>query len=402
MSVEGETPAGDSHLPRTIWIVAVVGFFIAVGFGVMSPVLPIYVRLFGVSSFLVGLVSSSLSILRLATMPGASRLLRYIGPRELVIAGNLLLAGTTFMMGISNSYWPILIWRGLGGFGSALYGVASMALVFTVTPPHQRGRANSMVGGGFVLGGMAGPALGGLVAQVSMHAPFFFYSATLTVAALVVLVAIPRTPLAEQRRRAADTIGFRGLLHDRRFVAVLATAFANLWQSHGVRNLLVPLFIVEVLGLTTREAGLAFSIAAVVQFAFLQPAGWATDRLGRRPVLLFGTVTMAVVGASLALTNSYVVLVVLLCVYSVGATATGSSAQAMLADVVPPTSGSGLAAFQMFGDSGQILGPLVAGALIDVLPMRVAWFPGTVFFAIAAVLVWRAKPPSSADGRLLA
>jgi MFS family permease len=394
MSVDGAPPKLSSRLPGQIWIVAVVGFFIAVGFGVMSPVLPIYVRLFGVSTFLVGLVSSSLSIFRLATMPAASRLLRRIGPRELVILGNLLLAGTTTMMGVSNSYWLILLWRGLGGFGSALYGVASMALVFTVTPPHQRGRANSLVGGGFVLGGMAGPALGGLVAQVSMHAPFFFYAATLAVAALVVLVAIPRTPLAEQRARSANRVGVRDLLHDRRYVAVLATAFANLWQSHGVRNLLIPLFVVEVLGLTTRETGWAFSIAAVVQFAALQPAGWATDRLGRRPVLLFGTLTLALVSGGLALVDSYTGLIVLLCCYSIGATATASSAQAQLADVVPATSGSGLAAFQMVGDSGQILGPLVAGALIDVLPMRAAWFPGMVFFLVAAALVGRARPPT--------
>jgi MFS family permease len=283
----GARPSG-SHLPRTVWTIAVVGFFIAVGFGVMAPVLPVYVRLFGVSSFLVGLVASALSVVRLASMPAASRLLRRVGPRELVIAGNLLIAFTTFMMGWSDSYWAILVWRGLGGFGSALYGVASMALVFTVAPPHQRGRANALVGGGFTLGGMAGPALGGLVAGISMSAPFFFYAATLVIAAGIVVVLIPRTPRAEYQARAAAAVGLGQLMRDRRFTAVLAVSFANLWQSHGVRNLLVPLFVVEALGLTTREAGWAFSIAAVVQFAAIQPSGWASDRLGRRPVLLFG------------------------------------------------------------------------------------------------------------------
>ncbi|MDR0415748.1 MAG: MFS transporter, partial [Propionibacteriaceae bacterium] len=298
MSVGTREPR--SHLPRTVWTIAVVGFFVAVGFGVMAPVLPVYVRLFGVSSFLVGLVASALSVVRLATMPAASQLLRRVGPRELVSAGNFLVAFTTLMMGLSDGYWPTLVWRGLGGFGSAVYGVASMALIFTVAPPRQRGRANALVGGGFTLGGMAGPALGGLVAGISLSAPFFFYAATLAIAAAIVLVLVPRTPRADHQARTAVSVGLRQLLGDRRFGAVLAVGFANLWQSNGVRSLVVPLFVVEALGLTTREAGWAFSIAAVVQFAAIQPSGWATDRLGRRPVLLFGCVALLLVSVALS------------------------------------------------------------------------------------------------------
>ncbi|MDR1264442.1 MAG: MFS transporter [Propionibacteriaceae bacterium] len=383
-------------MPRPVWVMAVVGFLVALGFGVMSPVLPLYVRLFGVSSFLVGLVVSLFALVRLVTNPLAGRLLRRLGPRRIVILGAVLIAVTTFMMGVSDSYWTILLWRGLSGVGSACHGVGSLALIFSVTPPQLRGRANALSGGGFVVGGMAGPAVGGLVAQWSIHAPFFFYATTLAIGAAVVWVMVPRLPPA-----AAPAAGTRplALWRDRRFRAVLAVNFAQSWQSYGVRNLLIPLFVVETLGRDLRAVGWAFTAAALAQFACLTPTGWATDRLGRKPTLLFGLGLTAVVGAGLAWSRSYVVLVVLLCLYSVGAAATSSSSQAMLADAVPATDGSALASYQMAGDVGLILGPMVAGALIDVWPMTLAWSVGSVFLLLAALLVAVVAPsPPAAPG----
>ncbi|MEA5119634.1 MAG: MFS transporter [Propionicimonas sp.] len=389
------------RLPLAVWIVAVVGFFIAIGFGVMSPVLPVYARAFGVSTFLVGLVVSSLSIVRLASMPLAGSLLTRVGPRELAIAGNLLLALTTALIGFSNSYAGVLVWRGLGGFGSALYGVSSMALVFKVVPPHLRGRANALTGGGFVLGGMAGPALGGLLSGVSIHFPFFFYAVTLICAAAVMLVFLPATQPPTREQRSASQLTLRAFVRDPRFRASLAMNFANGWQSNGVRALVVPLFVIEVLGQTTAMTGVAFAVAALAQACCLPLTGWAVDHLGRRTMLLAGASVTTVIGALVALAPSFPALVVLLCVYAVGASAAGSAAQALLADTVPATAGSALSAYQMAGDSGMIVGPLVAGAIIDVASMPVAMGLGSVLFVAAGWLAWRVPgrtlPPVGSD-----
>ncbi|MDR0436575.1 MAG: MFS transporter [Propionibacteriaceae bacterium] len=382
----------SSRLPRTVWVVAAVDFLIGVGFGVMSPVLPVYVRLFGVSSFLVGLVAASLAIVRITTSPGASWLLKYLKPREMLLVGNAMLAITTGLMGVADSYLPILIWRGLGGLGSALNGVASLALVFESAPASQRGRANSLVGGGYIVGGMAGPAIGGIVAGISIHAPFFFYSATLAVSVIFVMLTIPPTPagIPEQRRRVAESaLGFRELLRESRYRASLAINFAGQWQANGVRNLVIPLFVVEALGLSTGRTALAFTIAAVIQFAFIQPLGWACDYFGRRLPLMVGLSVVIVTGTLVNMFDSFWVMVVLLCVFSVGSTLLGSAGQSLLADVTPPNSGGGLAGWQMVGDAGWILGPLIAGALLDVFPMWTAWAVGTGLYTICLGMVWR-------------
>ncbi len=388
-------------MPAAVWVIAVVGFIIAVGFGVMSPVLPVYARAFGVSTFLVGLVVSSLSIIRLTTMPLAGSLLKRVGPRELAISGNILQAVATLMLGFADSYGTVLLWRGLGGFGSALYGVSSMALVFKVAPPHLRGRANALTAGGFVLGGMAGPALGGLLSGVSIHFPFFFYAAALACAALVMIVVLPRTDPPSREQRQASTLKLAEVARDRRFRAALAMNFANSWQSNGVRALVVPLFVVEAIGWSTAMTGVAFAIAATAQACCLPVTGWAVDKLGRRTVLLVGSTVTAVTGAFMTLVPSYLMLVVLMCIYAIGASAAGSAAQALLADTVPATAGSALSAFQMAGDSGMIIGPLVAGAVIDVASMPTAMGLGSVLFIVAGWMAWRVPrhtlPPLGSD-----
>jgi MFS family permease len=389
-----QAPVGESlsppaaHLPRQVWILAIVGCLVALGFGVMSPVLPIYARMFGVSSFLVGLVVSSLAILRLATMPVASWLMRFVGARELAIVGCLLVGGTSAMIGLANSYWGILIWRGLGGFGSAMYGVSNLVLLFRAAPAHLRGRANAVSAGGFVIGGMAGPAVGGLIAEASIHAPFFSYAGTLLAATVVLIVFLPRAGPAGRTASAATGVGLLDLARDRRFRAVMVANFGNGWQSYGVRGLLIPLFVVEVAQRSITWSGIAFTIAAVAQAASLPLVGWSTDRLGRRFVLLAGALTTAAVSVGLALTGSYALMVVLLCVYAVGASATGSASQAMLADTVPTSNSSGLAAYQMAGDTGTILGPLVAGAILDAASMTWAWLVGALIILIGVTLTW--------------
>jgi len=384
-----------------VWVLAVVAFCIALGFGVMSPILPVYARAFGVSGFLVGLVVSSLSILRLSTMPLAGALLHRVGPREIAIVGCVLIAATTAMMGLADSYWGLLLWRGLSGFGSAMYGVSSMSLLFASAPAQLRGRANSIYSGGFVLGGMAGPTLGGLLSGISIHFPFFFYAATLVASAIVLLVFLPSTRPGEHAKRATPSVGLARVFRDRRFRAALVMNFANGWQSNGVRALIVPLFVVEVLGLTAVSTGIAFGVAAAVQAACLPVVGWAVDRIGRRRMLITGATITAVAGASFVWQHSFVLLIVVLCVYAVGASMVGSGSQAMLADTVPATASSALSAYQMAGDAGLILGPLVAGYVMDAFSMTAAVWIGSVLFLVAVCLAWatpRMRTPMLGEG----
>jgi MFS family permease len=378
----------DEPMPGAIWVLAVVAFLVSIGFGVVYPVLPVFARTFGVSNFLVAMVVSAFALMRLLFAPVAGRLVVRLAERSLLVAGVWIVAASSGLAGLATSYGGLLAWRAVGGIGSAMFSISAMGMLLALAPPERRGRASGMFSGGFLLGGMAGPAVGGLLTGISMNAPFFFYAGTLAAAGLVALIALPGGNVARSSSPDGLPILFLTALRDSRFRAAVGSAFAHGWQSQGVRSLLVPLIIVEVLLLEPSWTGIAFGIAAAAQALALTASGWATDRIGRRPLLVAGSAVTAVVGAFFALAGSYVLLVVLLCLYGVGVSMASTAAQATVGDALGRRGGSAIAGYQMAGDVGTIIGPLVAGLLADRLPMTAAFGVGAALLVGSTVLAW--------------
>ena len=76
-----------------------------------------------------------------------------------------------------------------------MFSVSALALLLRVAAPDQRGRAAAAFQGGFLLGGVVGPAVGGLVLGISIRLPFFVYAATLGAAVVVVITTLSRSQL---------------------------------------------------------------------------------------------------------------------------------------------------------------------------------------------------------------
>src|SRR5690606_425631 len=107
----------------------------------------------------------------------------------------------------------------------------AMSLLLATTPPNRRGRAVGFYQGGFLIGGMAGPAIGGLLAAISLRAPFFFYAGTLVVAGVVGLLFLRPVHVVVTAEKAVTTspIPFRKVLTDERFRAACIANFASGW-----------------------------------------------------------------------------------------------------------------------------------------------------------------------------
>jgi MFS family permease len=180
-------------------------------------------------------------------------------------------------------------------------------------------------------------------------------------------------------------VSIRTAIHDRRYVAAVLSAFAQGWQSNGVRSLVVPLLVVETLAKPASWSAWAFGAAAAAQALTLYGSGWISDRVGRRIALVTGSVVTALLGLAFIAPASYTVLVVVLCLYGVGASLASTSAQASVGDAIGRRGGPALASYQMAGDIGQIAGPLAAGALLDAHSTFAAVGIGAGFLVVAAV-----------------
>lgn len=380
------------RLNRDVVVLGVIAFFVMVGFGVVVPVLPVYVQSFGVGNLEVGAVVSAFALMRFVFSPACGRLIDWAGERTVLAVGIGIVALSSGLVGAADSYLHLLLLRGAGGIGSAMFSVSAMTLLLRTAEPSRRARAIGFYQGGFLIGGMAGPAIGSLLATISLTAPFYFYAATLTVAGLVGLFLLRSggrgSALASAHASALRT-PFRQVLRDERFRAACLANFAQGWTSLGVRTTLIPLFVVVVLGGTSSWTGIALAAAAVAQALALAPAARFVDTVGRKPAIIgaFTVAGLSIVAISFA--PNIWVLGALLCVYGVAAAFMGTAPAAAVGDAAGARGGRPVSVFSMCADAGAIVGPLVAGLLVDTFSFSAGFAVGAVFLLIAAAYALR-------------
>ena len=379
--------AAKPRLGRDVIVLGVVAFFVMVGFGVVVPALPVFVRSFGVGYLEIGAVVSAFALMRLVSSPFCGWLINKGGERTVLAIGIGIVAVSSALVGVAQNYPQVLILRGAGGIGSAMFSVSAMTLLLGTTAPAVRGRAVGFYQGGFLIGGMAGPALGGVLSLVSLRAPFFFYAGTLAVAGLIGLFLLKPSDRNAKEQSVAKP--FREVLRDRRYRAACLANFAQGWAALGVRSALVPVLIVEALHETPAWTGIAFAIAAVAQTLALGPAGTFVDKVGRKPAIVGAFFLGALALFGMALAQTMWVLIVLLCVYGAAAAFMATAPAASVGDAAGARSGTPVAVFSMFSDFGAIIGPLVAGWMVDVWSFPAAFGLAAGLMVVAAAYALR-------------
>jgi MFS family permease len=390
------------RLPRDVVVLGLIAFCVAVGFGVLVPVLPVFARSFGVGQVEVGAVISVFALMRLASSPFCGRLINRFGERTVLSIGIYIVAISSGLAGIAQNYPQLLVMRGVGGIGSAMFTVSAMTLLLHSVGPELRGRASGFFQGGFLIGGMTGPAIGGLLSAISLTAPFFFYAATLAVAGTVGLLLLRRHDVAPPTGEQPVVRPFRSVLRDSRYQAALLTNFSQGWTSFGVRSALVPVLVVEVLHRPTTWTGAAFASAAVCQTLAVGPAGKFVDTVGRRPAMIGGGLLAGVSILAVPFAPDIGWLIVALSAYGVAAAFLGTAPAAAVGDTAGARGGTAIAVFSMSSDIGAIVGPLVAGLLAEQISYGAAFGLGAALSILAALNAFRmprGRPGSSGEAR---
>jgi MFS family permease len=335
--------------------------------------------------------------------------------------GIWIVAGSSGLAGLAQSYPQLLLLRGIGGVGSAMFTVAAMSLLLRVVDADRRGQATATWQAGFLLGGILGPGVGGALAASSVRAPFFVYAGTLAVAGAIGMLYLRRPPAGERAATSSPDeveasatgsgVGLRTALTQRPYLAALTASLATGWSLFGV---LMPLFVTEVLGLTTVWTGLGFLTSAVVQVVALIPAARITDRVGRRPSLIVGTALGTASYLLVAANESLAAFLGSMVIFGIAAAFLGVAPAAIVGDVVTRSvpdggpapvaeprrirgsrsggggrGGKAVAIYQMASDFGVIVGPLIAGELAERYSFSAAFAATAALIGAAcAMAIW--------------
>lgn len=389
---EGECRAKE-RLPGEVWVLITANAVIALGYGVVSPVLPQYAHNFGVSISAATFVITAFALMRLTFAPVSGLLVQRLGERRVYVSGILIVSLSTGVCAFAQSYWQLLLFRSLGGIGSTMFFVSSLGLMIRVSPEDARGRVAGMFSTAFLLGSVGGPVLGSVTAGLGLRAPFVIYGAALLIAATVVFLSLRHSELAAPAQHVEPAVTVRVALRQRAYRAALMSNFATGWSVFGLRMALVPLFVTEVLGRGAGMAGVALATFAVGNVSAVFPSGYVSDLVGRRTLLVAG---LSVSGLATAIVGSASSLPLFLAGAYVAGAAAGifsSPQQAAVADIIgsKARAGTALATFQMMADLGSIVGSFSVGQIAQHLSFGWAFVVSGGVLLVAA-MGWAVAP----------
>jgi MFS transporter, DHA1 family, multidrug resistance protein len=375
-------------LPREVAVLTAISFTVALGYGIVAPAIPEFAHEFGVSAAAAASVVSAFALMRVVGALPAGRLVDRFGEHKVMAVGIAIVAVSSVLAGVSGSFWQLIVLRGVGGLGSAMFSVSAQTLLLVTVPADQRGRASGLYSGGFLLGGISGPAVGGLIAAWSLRSPFIIYGVLLIVPAVIAAVRLPDAKerpvrLGEPGRPLA---GFGRALRSGAYRAAAAATFADGFAAMGVRSAIVPLFVRAVLHRSAVWTGIGFLAFAALNAVAVLPGGRAADVFGRRPIVVTGCLSTACGLLVLAFVPGLGGFLAGLAVAGFGSGMLDVAPAAMIGDLIAGQGGTLVASYQMAGDAGSVTGPVAAGYLVDAASYSAAFGLAAGVLGVAGVL----------------
>lgn len=333
------------------------------------------------------------ALVQFAASPLLGALSDRFGRRPLLLLSMAGLGLDYVVMAIAPNLAWLLVGRILSGVTASSFSIA-YAYVADVTPEDKRSAAFGRLGAAFGLGFILGPAVGGLLGEVSVRAPFWAAAAFSLANAVFGLLVLPES-LPNDRRapfawRRANPLGSLQLLRSHPQLAGLSwTHLISQFAGSSISSVYV-LYVISRYGWSMQSVG--FSLAFVgLMVAVIQGGlqGRITARLGEKRTLLIGLAAgvLSLLGFGLAPAGWFIPVSMLLFGFW---GLQGPATMAMMSRRVSETEQGRLqGAMAGLTSLADGIGPFVFGALYSVTVaagLHGAW-SGVAFIAAALLLL---------------
>jgi MFS family permease len=366
-------------------------FLLALGAGIVLPVIPALAQSFDVSFGVAsGVVTSFLIGNLVGTLPSGWLIDRF-GRRPVLIAGPLLTAAASLLIVFAESFTQLLVLRFLAGCATQMWLMGRLAAISHGAAPGERGRQISWTFGMDSVGRLAGPMLGGFLATaLDIRAAFIAFAVLALIALIPTLLFAEDTPghrrHSKENAAAPRKLSLRELVLPRLPYFGVAL-FAGLARG-PIYSGVLDLYAAFAYQLGPVQIGFLATAATVITLPISFTAGWMMDHFGRKRTMIPGFGGVAIAMAALAV-SAFVPLsfawYVVLFFFAVATQAlTGSSIQTVGADVAPAEArGMFLGVWRLTGQGGVTLSPILFAVIAEAL----GYGPSFLFVAASAAVV---------------
>jgi len=389
-----EAPGAGGH-PRRRAIIAIGVGAVTIDsalLGLIAPLLPLIQERTGASDAEVGIALAAYAVpIALLSLP-LGRAADRFGRRALLILGLLLVAAGSVLIAESRSLELLIAARVIQGIGSAASWISALALVSDTAPPGRRGESIGAALAATGVGSIAGPALGGVAADVfSYEAPFLIVAAIALALVGAAAALLPAGVKRSQPAAPALAVVVRTLRAGHTIWAAAITLVSA--GVLGLVEVVAPLDLDERLGLSASAIGLLFAASIAVDAASSPLGGRWGDRRGRLGPAVAGMGVTAVSIALLAVLPGVVGTVIGLAVYGAGFALAFSAAVPWLDEAFEERErGLGYGVQNLLYAAGYAIGPALGGWLLELSGADFAYLVTAGAIAAGTLLLLLRRP----------
>lgn len=372
-------------------------FVSMLGFGLVMPLLPIYARDFGATGTQLGFLTASFAIARLVTTFPGGWLADRSGRKKPIILGLLGYSVVMALYGFSQDANQLILLRGFQGMASGVVWPVISTMVVDMVKPADRGKAMGLYEMMYFLGMVIGPGLGGVLAGVfTIAAPFFVCGILAFLSSILVAFTVretaktkifvdsssnenlpfetnPEIPVRNNFVKVIKELTPYGGIFVGLCVARFILAFSN-----SLMQPVLSVYANEEIGISEAGIGILFVVQGIVTLFATMPMGIFADKVGRKRMIILGTIIHALAALLVVFSGSLWPLLFVMAMRGFGRAVSNPSITAMFSGLMPVSKrGRGMGIFNIFQNVGLVVGATAGGFLYEFS------FSGAPFIACA-------------------
>lgn len=348
-------------------------FTVVTGVGIVVPLLPVYAHDLGASGMYIGLIFGAFSISRTLFLPYFGRRSDRSGRKPFIVLGLLGYGLVSIGFIVSTTVETLIAFRCLQGVASAMIMPVAQAYVGDLTPKNREGVTMGLFNAATFIGLSFGPLIGGYLSEhFTLRTAFLAMSGLSFASFLLSLACLP--PVREERnscRLVKKAVGWPQLMRDREitglfiFRMVYTACISTIWGF-------LPLFADIAFALTSSEIGVVVTLGIFTSGMLQTPMGWVADRLNKRMMIVTGGLLVSVAFFGFELAESFAHLLAANFLFGVGGSILMAPLMAISVQKGNRTRAMGavMALMTMSHSVGMAAGAILAGSLMDAIPLR--------------------------------
>jgi DHA1 family multidrug resistance protein-like MFS transporter len=355
---------------RNLVILFITLVIMMMGFGIIIPILPDLVVKFGGSGVAMGALMAIFSLMQFLFSPMWGGLSDRFGRKPVLMLGVFGNAISMVALGLSSQLWMLFAARGLAGILSSATLPTAMAYISDSTDTKSRGGGMGVIGAAMGLGMILGPGAGGVLSSISLQAPFYFAAGLSLLAMVAIRLFLPESLAAEQRETSVSLQGPQIKAMWESLSGPIAFLFiAAFMISFAMTNFegIYAYYAKDRYGYGPETIGYILTAIGVVS-VIAQGAltGIATRKFGEVNVIKVSLIA-SVVGFLVMLLATNLTTVILTAAFFVLSNAMLRPAvSSLISQRTLQGQGIAMGLNNAYMSLGRVIGPLWAGAVIDI------------------------------------